>query len=109
MATPVATIASTAPPAAKPKSLQMQPVEDDAIPPLAAEAKPKPVKKPAPKPPVATAQAKPTPAAAPRPKAVLSNGEQLITTINGIPVIGDAKPKGKPEAAVISPLRGGAL
>lgn len=109
MATPAATIASTAPAAAKPKSLQMQPVEDDAIPPPAAEAKPKPIKKPAPKPPVATAQAKPAPAAAPRPKAVLSNGEQLITTINGIPVIGDAKPKGKPEAAVISPLRGGAL
>lgn len=106
MATPVTSVATVTPAVAAPRTLHMKPVADDdvAAPAQAAPIKPKPVKKAAPKAPVTQAKA---PAAAP--KGILSNGEQLITTINGIPVIGDAKPKGKPEAAAGGNLRGRSL
>jgi Flp pilus assembly protein TadD len=113
MATPSTAIAVSAPRTAAPRSLQMKPVADDEVAPpapaiaaVATAPKPKPVKKPVPKTAAAPAPSKATAAA---PKAILSNGDQLITTINGIPVIGDAKPKGKPEAAVGGSLRGRSL
>lgn len=110
MATPVLTASvtpATQPATSAPKALQMKPVADDEeTPATPVPVKPKPAKKAAPKPPApAVAQAK----TVAMPKAVLSNGEQLITTINGIPVISDMKPKGKPEAAVGGGLRGGSL
>jgi Flp pilus assembly protein TadD len=90
-----------------PRPLQMQPVADDAPAP-APVLKPKPAKKPAPKITAATPAAPTNAALAPRP--VISNGETLITTINGIPVIGDSKPvKGKPSAKSDTFLRGGSL
>jgi hypothetical protein len=87
----------------------MAPVADDAAAatPVPTIAKPKPVKKPAPPRAPAIAAAPATKTATPRP--VTSNGETLITTINGIPVISDVKPKTKPSASANQLLRGGAL
>lgn len=110
MATPIS--AETSAPAkavSSPRALQMAPVADDAaaaapVPPV---AKPRPVKKPAPPRAPAIAAAPATKTAMPRP--VTSNGETLITTINGIPVISDVKPKTKPSASANQLLRGGAL
>jgi hypothetical protein len=97
----------------------MMPVADDEIAPkpaaptvAAATPKPKvPVKKATPKPatPPATATATAsTGLIKPAAKKITSNGETLIGTINGIPVISDSKSKSKPEAAADG-LRGRSL
>jgi hypothetical protein len=106
MATPVQSSTTTATAIATKLPHQMNPVADD----LTAEAAPAPVKpktparKPSPKPAIATGAPAPAATAAFVPakpaakKAITSNGETLLGTINGIPVISDSKAKGKPEA-----------
>jgi Flp pilus assembly protein TadD len=110
MATPIAS-ASVMPTIATQAPRNMAPVEDDndtATSPAITAPKTKPVKRTVPKQPSLTAARKPAlPVTGMRPTT--SNGETLITTINGIPVIGDAKPKGKPSASADSVLRGGSL
>lgn len=107
MATPAAVATATPQPAGN-RAGHMMPVADDTTSPPSSPAKPKPVKRAAPKSIPAVAAATPTPA--PRPvRPTTANGETLITTINGIPVISDVKPKGKPSASADGLLRRGAL
>ncbi|HAJ47022.1 MAG TPA: hypothetical protein DCL54_10625, partial [Alphaproteobacteria bacterium] len=82
-------------------SFKMTPVADDQLE-LAVSAS-----SPAPKPARATPVKKPSTSAAAKPAkpVTVTDGERLITTINGIPVIGDDKPLSSPAAQPSAILR----